>query len=90
MNKQKKEDGFFHCPPTDLRGYAGTDGCEVMYAASYEYNGGTAIGDKWYKGYKVPPPYLPAGYKLVGIGVGLELNATPPLATARLVPIERK
>jgi hypothetical protein len=59
-----------------------------MYAVSYEYNGGIVIADKWYKGYEVPPPYLPVGYKLVGIGVGLQLNARPPLATARLKPID--
>jgi hypothetical protein len=85
-----KSDLFFHCSPTDLRGHTpGERGCEVQYAVSYEYNGGTTVAGQWYKGYKVPPPYLPIGYKLVGIGVGLELNATPPLATARLVPIKR-
>lgn len=85
---KKHDRQYFHCPPTDLRGYAGTDGKEVQYAVSQEYNGGIIIGGHWYKGFKVPDPILPHGYKLVGIGVGLELNAKPPLATARLVPIK--
>jgi hypothetical protein len=61
-----------------------------MYAVSYKYNGGTVIDGKWYEGYEVPPPILPTGYKLVGIGVGLQLNASPPLATARLKPITKE
>lgn len=88
MNKKHDRD-FFHCPATELRGEATKDGKEVQYAVSYEYNGGIVISGKWYKGFKVPPPILPYGYKLVGIGVGLELNAKPPLATARLVPISK-
>jgi hypothetical protein len=74
---------LYKCPPTDLRGFR-DDRQEVMYAVSYTYNGGITIGDEWYDGYEVPPPLINPGYKLVGIGVGLQLNAQPPLATAVL------
>jgi len=79
----KKDDEYFHCPPTDLRGHRGQ--CQVQFAVSEEYNGGIVINDKWYKGYKVPPPILSPGFKLVGIGVGHQLNARPPYATQLLV-----
>jgi len=78
----------FKCPPTDLRGYWG-EGKEVTYAVSYSYNGGIVIENKWYDGYEVPPPLLPAGYAIVGIGVGYQLNARPPLATGYLKPLSK-
>ena len=39
---------------------------------------------EWFAGYEVPPPIVPEGFKLVGIGIGLCLNSAPPRATAIL------
>jgi hypothetical protein len=61
---------------------------EVTYLVGYEYNGGTTFGDRWARGYKVPPPVVPKGWRLVNIGVGLQLNCHPPYATVACVPIE--
>ena len=71
---------LFKCPPTDLRGIR-DDRKEVMFATSCTYNGGIVIDGEWYDGYDVPPPLINPGYELIGIGVGLQLNARPPLAT---------
>jgi len=60
----------------------------VTYPVSYRYNGGIVIDDTWYEGYEVAKPTVPEGFKLVGIGCGLQLNASPPFATAYLKPIE--
>jgi len=60
----------------------------VTYPVSYRYNGGIIIDKKHYQGYKVAKPKVPKGFKLVGIGCGLQLNATPPYATAYLKPIK--
>lgn len=57
---------------------------EVTYPVSCTYNGGIIIDNEWYDGYSVPAPIVPKGYKLTGLGVGLQLNARPPLATALL------
>lgn len=78
-----------------------TGRCEVTYPVSYSYNGGVYINpdgtldysyrntdSKWYDGVKVPSPVIPKGYELVGIGVGLQLNAFPPYATKVLRKIE--
>lgn len=68
--------------------YVGEKWCNsylIQYLVSYDYNGGTVIKDQWYKGYVVPEPQLKEGYKLQGIGCGLQLNARPPYATAMLV-----
>jgi len=54
---------------------------EVTYPVSCQYNGGIHINDEFYKGFSVPPPVIPKGWKLVNIGVGLQLNARPPYAT---------
>jgi hypothetical protein len=59
---------------------------EVVFPVSYEYNGGITIDGKWHNGYQVPRPVVPAGWRLIGIGVGLQLNAQPPFATMRLEP----
>lgn len=56
----------------------------VTYPVSITYNGGAVINGQWYSGYEVPPPIVPRGYKLVGLGVGLQMNAHPPYATAML------
>lgn len=82
---------YFLCPAPDLtklskKSLAGKS-VEVTFAVSYRYNGGTIINDKWYAGYEVPPPIVPEGFKLVGIGVGLQLNAHPPRATRILKPL---
>lgn len=60
----------------------------VTYSVSYRYNGGITIGNKWYEGYKVPPPKVPKGFKLTGIACGLQLNARPPYATAYIEAID--
>ena len=60
-------------------------GDEVFFPVSYTYNGGIVRNGKFYNGYIVLPPKVPAGYKLENIGVGLMLNVQPPLATMRLV-----
>ena len=75
---------MFHYPATDLTGKAKKAPCEVKYAVSYRYNGGTTIDGEWYGGYEVPPPVVPEGYELVGLGVGYQMNARPPMATALL------
>lgn len=92
----------FVCPAPDLRGKEldrkgrQRKSVEVTYPVSYRYNGGILLkpdgswdpdnGD-WYPGYEVPRPILPDGYKIVGIGVGLQLNSRPPYATTILVKI---
>lgn len=58
----------------------------VTFPVSITYNGGTVIDGKWYLGYEVPTPVVPKGYKLVSMGMGLELNAHPPYATMLLRP----
>jgi hypothetical protein len=75
-------------PAPDLRGEQNNrknerwaDGRLVRFPVSYRYNGGVTIDDEWYPGVEVPAPIVPEGYELVGIGVGLQLNARPPLAT---------
>lgn len=60
----------------------------VKYPVSYTYNGGCIIKGKWYKGVKVPNPKVPKGFKLVGIGIGSQLNAFPPYATMYLEPTD--
>jgi len=60
----------------------------VSYPVSYRYNGGISIDGKWYEGYKVAKPKVPKGFKLVGIGIGLQLNAQPPYATTYLKPLK--
>ena len=77
---------LFRCPPTDLRCYQPKERHEVTYAVSYTYNGGTVINDEWYAGYEVPAPLIAPGFVLIGIGVGLQLNATPPYATGVIIP----
>jgi hypothetical protein len=57
---------------------------KVTYRVSYDYNGGTIIDGKWYRGIIVNEPIIPAGYELVSIAVGLQLNAIPPFATMYL------
>ncbi len=56
----------------------------VKFPVSITYNGGTVIDGKWYSGYEVPEPILPPGTELVGMGMGLELNAHPPRIVAVL------
>jgi hypothetical protein len=66
------------------------ESCLVTYPVSYKYNGGIIINNKWYEGYEVPKPKVPKGFKLVGIGCGLQLNTHPPYATSYLKPIDGK
>jgi len=80
---------FYKCPPTDLRCHQPMERASVMYDVSYTYNGGTVIDGEWYDGYEVPPPLIAPGYAIIGIGVGLQLNASPPYATGVLVPLSK-
>ena len=63
-------------------------GCLVKYPVSYRYNGGVTYKGQWYEGFTVSKPRVPPGFKLVGIGIGLELNSHPPLATQYLRPLD--
>jgi hypothetical protein len=60
----------------------------VTYPTSIRYNGGMSEDGEWYEGYKVAKPKVPEGFKLVGIGCGLQLNSHPPYATAYLEPLD--
>lgn len=86
---------YYKCPRAILtkpsgkaipKGYEG----EVNFAVGYRYNGGIVVKDEWYEGFEVPAPKVPKGYKLVGIGVGLQLNARPPYATQYLKKVVKK
>lgn len=57
---------------------------EVTFPVSYRYNGGIEYEGKYYAGFKVPAPILKPGFKLISIGVLLQLNARPPYATMLL------
>ena len=60
----------------------------VTYPVSYDYNGGTVIDGKWYKGYKVVGKLkVPKGFTLSSIGCGLQMNGRPPFATVYLKPL---
>lgn len=86
-----KENPWFVWPPTDLTFKAKPgERVTITYATGISYNGGTVIDGEWFAGYEVPPPIIPAGYELVHIGVGLDLNSHPPRATALLVPINKE
>lgn len=60
---------------------------KVSYPVSYAYNGGTIIAGKFYAGYEIPPPVIPAGFKVVELYMALQHNAHPPLKTVKLVRI---
>ena len=80
-----KENPWFACPATDLTKKAKPGKkVQVTYAVSYSYNGGIVENGEWFAGYKVPPPIVPEGYELIDRGIGLEMNAHPPFATALL------
>ena len=64
------------------------DGNLVTYPVSYRYNGGIIVDGKHYSGFDVVAPTVPEGYKLVNIGVGLQLNAQPPYATRLLKKVQ--
>jgi len=81
MNEQQHFDLGF-CPVTVGEKWA--DGYLVHYPVSYTYNGGIVVDGQWYAGIHVPSPNIPEGFALVGIGVGLQLNARPPYATMLL------
>ena len=57
----------------------------VQYPTGYRYNGGIIVNDKLVAGFVVDPPKLPDGYRLQGIGVGLEMNSRPPMLTKSLI-----
>lgn len=60
----------------------------VTFPVSYRYNGMIEVNGQNYDGYDVPRPDVPAGFKLVSLGCGLQFNARPPHATMKLVPID--
>lgn len=83
-----KENPWFAYPATDLTSKAKPNKkVTVTYAVSYSYsyNGGIVENGEWFVGYDVPPPIIPEGYELRSLGMGLELNAHSPRATALLV-----
>ena len=61
----------------------------VKYPVSYRYNGGIIVEGKWHDGYEVGDPIVPDGYELVGMGVGLQLNSRPPIATEYLQKVKK-
>jgi hypothetical protein len=83
----------FKVPSPDLSGWVRKikgkrTSVEVTFPVSYRYNGGISIGEDWYPGYEVGAPIVPKGYKLISLGVGLQLNARPPYATMLLKRID--
>lgn len=77
-------------PPAlrDGRGKVPVKACEVTFIASEKYNGGIVVlldgVEHWVKGFRIPRPVTPEGFELVGMGVGHQLNCTPPFATEYL------
>lgn len=63
-------------------------GVLVTYPVSYVYNGSFEYDGDWYQGFEVPKPDVPEGYELMGIGILLELNCMPPIATELLIKKE--
>jgi len=77
--------GFKAVPKPKLTiGEKWADGFLVSFPVSYEYNGLIEVDNKLYRGFRVPKPFVPKGFKLVNIGIGLQLNARPPVATRYL------
>lgn len=64
-------------------------GYEVTYPVSYRYNGLIEHKGEWYRGFEVPAPKVPKGWRLRSLGVGLNLNAKPPIATMFLERIPK-
>ena len=60
---------------------------QVTFPVSYKYNGGVVVEGQWFEGFEVGLPVIPAGYELVSLAMGLQLNAKPPLATMYLKKI---
>jgi len=56
----------------------------ISYPVSYEYNGGTIYKGQYIKGFEIPEPIVPNGFKLVQLYMGLQLNSCPPMKTNRL------
>jgi hypothetical protein len=52
----------------------------ISYPVSYDYNGSHFVkGTGLISGYRVPEPIVPAGYELVEMYFGLQLNSYPPM-----------
>jgi len=73
--------------PELTKGEKWLDSHLVTYPVSYRYNGGIVIDGQWHNGVSVPEPDVPEGFRLVDIGIGLQHNAQPPIATKYLEPI---
>lgn len=81
-------DGAFECKAQDFTKKAKPlESVKVQVSHSIYYNGGTVVKGKWYSGYHVPKPIVPAGYELVSNGCGSQLNAHPPYLDMHLRPI---
>jgi hypothetical protein len=86
-----RTDEAFECQAEDFTKKAKPgQSVKVQVSHSVSYNGGTVIKGKWYSGYYVPEPIVPAGYELVSDYSGSQLNAHPPYITMRLQPIGYK
>lgn len=76
----------------DKRGKTPKKKGEVTFSASCRYNGGIVVMldgvEHWVKGFDLPPPNVPEGFRLRSIGVGHQLNCWPPYATQFLEEIE--
>lgn len=86
-----QDDEYYHLPAPGLRKKNGRppnlnkERQEVVFPVSYRYNGGIVVNGTWCRGFKVPPPIVPEGFRLVEVWCGFEMNAYPPYATKLLV-----
>lgn len=85
------EDEYIHLPGTQVV-VPNTRRKLVKVECSCRYNGGTSFTDmngvdQWAKGFKVGPPVVPDGYKLVSLACGANLMAHPPLLEMLLVKL---
>ncbi len=78
---------YYLCPIPDLTVFAakavraGKDSIEVTYPVSHTYLNDFIVGDEVYRGYDVPAPIIPPGWKLVDIKAPLRMGCRPPHAT---------
>jgi hypothetical protein len=83
-----RENPYLQWPATDLTKKAKPgQRVKVTYAVSQTYNGGVVHNGEWFVGYVVPPPIIPRGFKLESDYGGLQLNCSPPQASAMMVPV---
>lgn len=65
-------------------------GCvgRVFLPISIRYNGGTVVNGKWCKGFDIPKPKLPKGYRLYS-SWGAYLNCHPPVMEYHVYKIDK-